>query len=257
MHRNDNEVALSKAAPSAAQFGSTQPAGNSAENRDRAVNAVAGSNHLAFPARFGAVDFSRSAAKRGTGKPGEPTEADRRWSALMASGQAGDRQAYDRLLREIAPYIRTVARYHHRAPDRAEEVVQDVLLAVHRMRHTYDPARPFRPWLAAIARCRSIDALRRRCRDARFEVAEAAAGPAYDNAADPATERFDAAHETADQLGKAIALLPQGQREAIELLRLRELSLAEAAQLTGRSVAALKVNMHRALQSLRRQLRAS
>ena len=171
----------------------------------------------------------------------------------MALAQAGDRPAYDRLLREILPYIRAIAACQHRA-DRVEEVVQDVLLTLHRMRHTYDPARPFRPWLAAIARCRSIDALRRRTRRAWFEMPADAVGPAYDNVADPVTSGLDAAHAAADQLGRAITSLPQSQREAVELLRLRELSLAEASKLSGRSVAALKVNVHRALKSLQHAL---
>jgi RNA polymerase sigma-70 factor (ECF subfamily) len=61
--------------------------------------------------------------------------------------------------------------------------------------------------------------------------------------------------DEAPALQAAIAALPQGQREAVELLKLRELSLAEASQQTGRSVSALKVNMHRALKALRLQLK--
>lgn len=174
----------------------------------------------------------------------------------MAATQAGDRIAYDRLLREILPYVRNIVRARHGASDRVEEIVQDVLLAVHRVRHTYDPARPFLPWLAAITRCRAIDALRRTYRRAAFEVSEETAGPAYEQFADAAVADFDVAHAVADQLGKAIAHLPETQREAIELLRLRELSLAEASQLTGRSIGALKVNVHRALGTLRQQLSA-
>ena len=180
-----------------------------------------------------------------------------RWSTLMAAAQAGDRIAYDRLLREILPYLRNIARARHNAPDRVEEIVQDVLLTLHRVRHTYDPARPFLPWLASITRCRAIDALRRTYRRAAFEVSEETAAAAYEQFADAAVAGFDVAHATADQLGKAIARLPETQREAIELLRLRELSLAEASQLTGRSIGALKVNIHRALGALRQQLSAS
>jgi RNA polymerase sigma-70 factor, ECF subfamily len=185
--------------------------------------------------------------------PRDVRDDDRRWSAMMAAAQAGDRVSYDRLLREILPYVRSVVRAWHRAPDRIDEVAQEALLAVHRVRHTYDPARPFRPWLAAIARRRALDALRRGYRVAQFEISEESAGSAYEHFADPVAD-FDGIHTAADHLGKAIARLPPGQREAIELLRLRELSLAEAATLTGRSVGALKVNVHRALGALQRQL---
>jgi RNA polymerase sigma-70 factor, ECF subfamily len=183
--------------------------------------------------------------------------AEDHWSELMAAAQQGDGRAYDQLLREIVPFIRAIAMRQHGARDRADEVVQEVLLTVHRVRHTYDPARPFRRWLAAIARRRSIDALRCRCRYAGVELNGDSVGLAYESYADPATHRLDEAHANADCLGKAISSLPALQREAVELLKLRELSLAEASRLTGRSIEALKVNVHRALKSLRKQLQTA
>jgi RNA polymerase sigma-70 factor, ECF subfamily len=181
----------------------------------------------------------------------EEREADRRWSGLMAAAQDGDRGAYERLLREIVPYIRAVAARQHRAPDRIEEVTQEVLLTLHRVRHTYDPARPFRHWLAAIARRRSIDALRRRLRTEAHEVSD---DTAYETFADPTANKGVEVSEARDGLGAAVAGLSPPQREAIELLKLRELSLAEASSLSGRSIAALKVNVHRAIKALRQRL---
>jgi RNA polymerase sigma-70 factor (ECF subfamily) len=183
---------------------------------------------------------------------GEALEADRLWSELMAAAQDGDRRAYERLLREIVPFIRAVAARQHRAPDRIEEVTQDVLLTIHRVRHTYDPSRPFRHWLAAIARRRSIDALRRRLRTEAHEIAD---DTAYETFADPAANRVAEVSAARDGLGDAIAGLTPRQREAIELLKLRELSLAEASSLSGKSIAALKVNVHRAIKSLRQRLK--
>lgn len=173
------------------------------------------------------------------------------WSRLMAAAQDGDRAAYDRLLREILPFLRAVVAAHHRRPDRLEDVVQDVLLTLHRVRHTYDPARPVRPWLAAIARRRSIDALRRRGRTDAMEVAD---DLAYETFADPAANReIEVAQNTAGLSG-AIAGLPPSQREAVELLKLKEMSLAEASLVSGKSTTALKVNVHRAIKALRAQL---
>jgi len=187
-----------------------------------------------------------------------PAEADhdaareRDWSGLMAAAQDGDRAAYDRLLREILPFIRAVAARQHRAPDRIEDVVQDVLLTLHRVRHTYDPTRPFTHWLATVARRRSIDALRRRGRTEKNEVIDPVA---YETFADPAANREAEVRERASGLGSAIASLPKGQREAIELLKLREMSLDEAARVSGKSIASLKVSVHRAIKALRAQLR--
>ena len=128
--------------------------------------------------------------------------------------------------------------------------MQDVLLTIHRVRHTYDPARSFRHWLAAIARRRSIDLLRRRRRIDRFEVAD---DPAYETFADPAAKHEMEVRDAAEQLGSAVADLPERQRTALELLKLRELSLAEASRVTGTSIGALKVNVHRAIKALRAQ----
>jgi RNA polymerase sigma factor (sigma-70 family) len=176
---------------------------------------------------------------------------DRGWAALMAAAQNGDRAAYERLLKEILPFLRRLAASQHRSPDRVEDVVQDALLTLHRVRHTYDPARPFGPWLAAIARRRSIDALRRR---GRTEAAEVSDESAYETFADPRANDGLEVRERAGALSRAIAGLPQGQREAVELLKLRQLSLAEASQASGKSVASLKVSVHRAIRALRAQL---
>jgi RNA polymerase sigma factor (sigma-70 family) len=172
------------------------------------------------------------------------------WSRWMAAAQDGDRAAYERLLRDIVPFIRAIVGPQHRAPDRVDDVVQDVLLTVHRVRHTYDPARPFRHWLAAIARRRSIDALRRRVRTRAFETSDE---HAYETFADPGAKRETERRERVDGLDAAIAALPEGQREAVELLKLREMTLAEAARASGKSIAALKVNVHRAIKALRAQ----
>ena len=182
---------------------------------------------------------------------GDETERDERWSRLMAAAQDGDRAAYERLLRDCVPFIRAVVQSQHRAPDRTEEVVQDVLLTVHRVRHTYDPARPFRHWLAAIARRRSVDALRRRLRWNAHEIVD---DTAYETFADPGANRPLEVSAAKEGLSDAIAGLSPPQREAIELLKLRELSLAEASSLSGKSVAALKVNVHRAIKSLRMRM---
>lgn len=171
----------------------------------------------------------------------------------MARAQAGDRQAYGQLLSEAAPYLRALAlRYLGSGPD-LEDAVQEILLSVHAIRHTYEPSRPFRPWLATIASRRLIDVLRRRSRHVRHEVEESAAGPeAAGDELDPSV----IAGRVVDirSVRQAVAALPVRQREAVRLLRLQELSLEEAATASGQSTGALKVACHRALKSLREML---
>lgn len=82
----------------------------------------------------------------------------------MAAAQAGNRAAYERLLADSVMLIREVAQGHGVPPDSLDDVVQETLLAVHRMRHTYDPSRSYDAWLAAIAGRRAIDMRRRQFR---------------------------------------------------------------------------------------------
>ncbi len=175
---------------------------------------------------------------------------DTRWSALMAAAQGGDARAYDALLRETVPFLRAIAR--RRIADRAEaeDAVQDALLTLHALRHTYDPARPFRPWLAAIAERRAVDRLRRRGRTAGRESVALDDLPESLAAQDPVAERGIAAR----QLREAVAELPESQRTALRLAKLEDLPLAEASRRSGLSVGALKVATHRALSTLRKRL---
>jgi RNA polymerase sigma-70 factor (ECF subfamily) len=175
-------------------------------------------------------------------------QQDRAWSGWMAAAQEGDNAAYARLLREILPFLRVLARRRCRDADRCEDIVQDVLLTLHRVRHTYDPARPFTPWLAAICDRRSIDALRKRVRLGAHETADERA---YETFADPAANKDVEASDAAQALAAMVADLPPGQREALELLKVKEMSLLEASAVSGQSIGALKVSVHRAIKALR------
>lgn len=174
---------------------------------------------------------------------------DQRRATWMAAAQAGDRRAYEKLLADSVALIRAAARRQGVAHDHLDDVVQETLITVHRVRHTYDPARSYDAWLTAIASRRAIDALRSHGRRDRRELHDEYA---VDNHAEPhdasaATE----SEQRARRLREAVAELPPGQREAVEHLGLRERSLAETAELTGRKTGALKVNLHRAIKALR------
>ncbi|HYF09438.1 MAG TPA: sigma-70 family RNA polymerase sigma factor [Acetobacteraceae bacterium] len=173
---------------------------------------------------------------------------DARWSALMAAAQAGDRGAYDTLLRECLPLLRAICRRRILNPAEAEDAVQDALLTLHLVRHTYDPARPFRPWLSAIAERRAVDRLRRQGRHRRREVEFTAA----DGIAAPETHAGET-RIAAAELHAAVAELPQAQRDALQLTKIQDLSLAEASGRAGTTAGAMKVATHRALHSLRRR----
>ena len=172
------------------------------------------------------------------------------WSSLMARAQEGDRDAYRQLLREVAGYLRALAARHLREPADIEDAIQDTLLTVHAIRHTYDPNRPFGPWLVAIARRRIVDLLRRQ---GRLRSRETPLVPEHETFAAPEAN-FPAVLGDEQALQRAIARLPEGQRQAITLLKLKEMSLKEAAAVSGFSVGALKVASHRAVKTLRKLL---
>lgn len=178
---------------------------------------------------------------------GEPEASrDLDWTILMARAQDGDTVAYLRLLQEITPYLRSLARRWHKDQWDVEDTVQDILLTVHSIRQTYDPSRPFGPWLVGIANRRAIDRLRRRSRQTLREAplsSEHEAAPAEAGDAETMIDR--------QNLSAAIGGLPPIQRQAVDMLKLKEMSLKEVSEATGLSIASLKMATHRAIQNLR------
>ncbi len=171
----------------------------------------------------------------------------------MAAAQDGDRAAYESLLVALVPVLRAFAGRRGVAPAQVEDVVQEVLLLLHRARHTWRPERPFAPWLWAIARNASTDALRRQTRDRsrRDETPGLRDEPASE---DPGPEELLRATEFSPRLAAALSALPDAQREAIELLYLQQLPVAEAAARAGVTETALKVRAHRGTRALRTRL---
>lgn len=160
-------------------------------------------------------------------------------SRLMAKAQQGDRPAYNVLLSEAGMWLE---RYFRRRvpPHQQDDLVQDVLMALHAKRATYDPTRPFLPWLAAIARYRWVDHLRKVYRNETDLLEEGDA--VEDSEEDVITARVS--------LERLFIHLPEGQAEAIELVKIGGHSISEAAQKTGQSESLVKVNIHRGLKKL-------
>jgi RNA polymerase sigma-70 factor (ECF subfamily) len=177
-------------------------------------------------------------------------EREGRWRAWMIGAQAGDAAAYEKLLLELLPHLRRFVRRRLNDVAATEDVVQNVFVAVHRARHTYRPERPFGPWLHAIARNAVIDharsGMRRRRRERSLEE---------NGVPEPAAEAEPAVGgRLSPELERSLAELPASQREAVLLLHVEELSVAEAAAWVGISKSALKVRAHRGYRALRERL---
>jgi RNA polymerase sigma-70 factor (ECF subfamily) len=170
----------------------------------------------------------------------------------MAAAQRGDRAAYEKLLLELLPYVRRQVSARVGDPGEREDVVQNVLVSVHRARHTYRAERRFGPWLRAVVRNASIDWMRSRGRRLRHEPGadvdvEAFAAPAHEVA-------WPGDDDLSPELAGALAELPASQREAVELIHIEGLSVVEAAERAGVSAGALKVRAHRGYRALRARL---
>jgi RNA polymerase sigma factor (sigma-70 family) len=157
---------------------------------------------------------------------------------LMAMAQRGDKQAYGVLLTECQRWLRS---YFARriAPNHLDDLVQETLMALHHKLASYDPARAFLPWLAAIARYRWVDHLRRVYRADETELDEHLAG-----------ENEEPAIAARISLERLFAHLPNAQAQAIDLVKIEGLSIAEASRACGQSESLIKVNIHRGLKKL-------
>jgi RNA polymerase sigma factor (sigma-70 family) len=205
------------------------------------------------PRTMGAMDVHHRSRPFPEAPPAQRAANDLRLAALMQAAQDGDRIAYAGLLRELVPLLQRLMRRRlgFLQPSDREDLVQDILLSLHAARATYDPRRPFTPWLMSIAHHRMVDRARRHTRVWANEVlVDEFADSAFDEVSDPPGSEYG----DPEQVRQAVKGLPAGQRTAIELLKLRELSLKEAANVSGMSVSALKVAAHRAIKALRGSL---
>ncbi|MFY1664062.1 sigma-70 family RNA polymerase sigma factor [Pseudomonas sp. Pseu.R1] len=166
------------------------------------------------------------------------------WSVLLAQGNAGDANAYRKFLESVTPYLRGLVRFRCNqvgAMDDAEDVVQEILLAIHLKRGTWDAKRPVSPWISVIARNKLIDSMRRRGR--RVEV------PLDDVVESlPAEDSFDPT--LSPSLEVLLRQLSSAQRNIVELISLEGATVRDTAQQLGMSEGAVRVALHRALKML-------
>ena len=177
-------------------------------------------------------------------------EREDEWTDLMRSAISGDGSAYHRLLKAVTPVLRAAARRGlaraGQPVDQSEDIVQDILLAVHLKRHTWDANAPFAPWLFAIARNKLIDALRRRGRRVFVNIDDFSETLADQPAAETASPS-----EVATQLNA----LPARQRDVLQSIAVENASIKETAAKFAMSEGAVRVALHRGLSSLTAKLR--
>jgi RNA polymerase sigma-70 factor (ECF subfamily) len=165
----------------------------------------------------------------------------------MRAAMAGDADAYRRFLVAVTPHLRAMARHRCRvagADGDAEDIVQEVLLAIHLKRGTWDQSRPIGPWIAAIVRNKLIDMLRRRGRHAAVPI---------DDVIDTLGAEDGADGVDGVSLGEIDGLLCQlkmQQREIVKSISINGSSVRETADRLKMTEGAVRVALHRALKTL-------
>lgn len=174
------------------------------------------------------------------------SDREARLSALINAALTGDAGAYRTFLTEATAPVRGYLRRRLQRAADVEDLVQEVLLAIHNKRHTYDVARPVTSWVFAIAQYKLIDHLRRRRHDALAVELDAEFG----------VEDLDSNELGADRdLDRLLATLPDRQRLPIVYVKIEGRSVAETSKLTGISESAVKVGIHRGLKTLAARMR--
>jgi len=175
-------------------------------------------------------------------------EQEHELTLLMVASQHGDRTAYEALLQALGHVVLLYVRRRVGAMPWVEDVVQEVLMSLHRARHTWNPDRPFAPWFYAVLQSRMIDAIRRHRRTATWEEPM--------NVSPPVVWSQTAEAETIARadLAQAMRQLTPAQRIVIERLKLQEMTVKEVARETGMSEANVKVTAHRGYAVLRKFL---
>jgi len=179
------------------------------------------------------------------------TQQDKRWKKLMTRAQYGDEESYGLLLGEIYPVVRRYLVSKLGAFGYNEDVTQECLISIHRARHTYDPVRPFAPWMFAVVKYKSIDILRKHQRIWKKEVADGD----FDGKTTPEGANT-IAREDIEVVHKALSSLPDEMRRAVVLTKIEGMSTRDAAEVEDVTEAALRTRVSRAYKVLRKQLEA-
>jgi RNA polymerase sigma-70 factor (ECF subfamily) len=165
----------------------------------------------------------------------------------MRAAISGDAGAYRRFLVSVTPHLRAMARHRGRAagaPEpEVEDIVQEVLLAIHLKRGTWDQSRPIGPWIAAIVRNKLVDALRRRGRHVIVPIEDVIDTLGAEDLADsvsPGEREIDA----------LLGQLRVQQREIVKSISMNGSSVRETADRLHMTEGAVRVALHRALKTL-------
>ena len=176
-------------------------------------------------------------------------EREQRWADAMRAERRGEAVVYERMLKELASALRRslaprLVRVGSGAHE-TEDLVQEILIGMHGKRHTWDPARPFLPWLHTITRYKLIDFMRHRRGDTRRRV---------DLPLEDWLEIVECSTHEANrftwEVDRHLAVLPVNQRRIVRAIAVEGASVRSVAQGLATSEGAVRMTLHRAIRRL-------
>ena len=167
---------------------------------------------------------------------------------LMQRALAGDQHAYAELLLETSRFLRPYLAKRLNFTSEAEDVLQEVLLSIHKARHTYDGQRPYKPWAFAIAQFRLLDYLRTHYADRLRQAVE------LSEVENIISGNVTESTVTYESISGEIRKLPEKQATILQLMHQEGYTAKEVAEKTGMKESAVKVAAHRAYKILKRKL---
>ena len=176
------------------------------------------------------------------------TELQDTLEALMQRALAGDQAAYAKVLHTTAQLLRPFLSKRLLFSNDVDDVLQEILVSIHKARHTYDGQRPYKPWVYAIAKFRLQDYLRSHYAD---DIKHAV------DIADLENELTEDVTETGisyESISGEIEKLPEKQAAILQLMHRDGFTSKEVAAKLGMNESAVKVAAHRAYKVLRKRL---
>ncbi|MDZ7654483.1 MAG: sigma-70 family RNA polymerase sigma factor [Sulfurimicrobium sp.] len=168
--------------------------------------------------------------------------------ALMKQSLAGDKHAYAQLLQETTRFLRPYLTQRLNSASEVDDVLQEILISIHKARHTYDGERPYKPWAYAIAKFRLQDHLRAHYADHLHHAVELSE---VENDLQENVTKSDISYES---ISGEIEKLPPRQAAILQMMHREGYTAKEVAEKTGMNESAVKVAAHRAYKILRKVL---
>lgn len=166
---------------------------------------------------------------------------------LMQQALAGDKVAYTSVLHQTSQLLRPFISKRLHNHSEVDDLLQEILLSIHKARHTYNNDRPFLPWVFAIAKFRLLDHLRKHYAD-HLQHAEDLSEA--ENIPDDVTETGF----SYESISGVVNQLPEKQAVILRLIHQEGFTAKEVAEKIGMNESAVKVSAHRAYKTLRNKL---